>query len=161
MISKFTKKNTEGYSLAELLIVLAISILILGISMTAFVNFRNSKALEMDTKMIVEVLREARNQTLTSQYTSQYGVHFNATGNSQAISFVGPTFIDGAATNKIYSLESKGVNLTVILQGGGSDIVFNRLTGETTQSGTILIYSPQVTNTKTITVYKTGLIDSQ
>lgn len=160
MISKLVTKYKNGFTLMEILITIAIVALITGIILTTFVEFRQNKALEMDSKVVVEVLREARSRTLTSKNASQYGVHFSASA-PQITLFTGNIYVDGSATNEPYTLFSTDNILTITLAGGGSDVVFSRLTGETSQSGTIVVSSPTLSKTKNVTINKTGSIDSQ
>lgn len=161
MIPNLITKFKKGFTLIEILVVLGILAIITTLIFSTFVDFRRKKALEADTKMVVEVLSEARNQTLTSQNSSQYGVHFSLSPIPQIALFTGPTYVANAVTNKIYPLTATDNILTITLVGGGSDIIFNRLTGETNQSGTIVLSSPNLSETKTITIYKTGSIESQ
>lgn len=161
MISNLITKYKKGFTLIEILVVLGILAIITTLIFNTFVDFRRKKALEADTKMVVEVLIEARNQTLTSQNSSQYGVHFSLSPVPQIVLFAGATYVANAVTNKVYPLASTDNILTVTLVGGGSNIVFNRLTGETNQSGTIILSSPSLSVTKSVTIYKTGSIESQ
>ena len=101
-------------------------------------------------------MREARGQTLSSENSSQYGVHFTS---SKITLFTGSSYIVGTSTNQDFNLTSTDTILTITLTGGGNDIVFNRLTGETTQNGTVVVSSTLATTTRTVTIYKTGVVD--
>jgi len=47
------------------------------------------------------------------------------------------------------------------LAGGGVDVIFQRLTGETVQSGTVtMALVASTTRTKTVTIYGTGLFQT-
>lgn len=148
----------SGFTYIELIVVLAILALLIGIFMSTFITFRKNQALIMDTDTVVGLLRQARNQTLTSKNSASYGVHFTA---PKVTIFTGPTYSAGATDNQDFALSSTDTILTISLAGGGSDVVFNRLTGETSQNGTVVISSPGIPETKTVTIYKTGLVVSQ
>lgn len=154
----FSKKNNAGFTLVELLVVITIISLLTVATISIFVRFRNNQAFSKDREMIVSVLRDARNQTLTSKDSSQYGVHVSA---SKITFFVGSVYSSGASSNKNFPLMSADTVLTANLTGGGSDIIFNRLSGETNQDGTVSMFSSSLAKTKIITIYKTGLIESQ
>jgi prepilin-type N-terminal cleavage/methylation domain-containing protein len=149
-------KSKSGFTAVELLVVLGIMALIAMIFLSTFISFRKNQALISDTDTVIEVLRQARNQTLTSKNSSVYGVHF---GTGTITIFTGSTYTSGAAGNQDFLLNSEDTILTVSLTGGGRDVVFDRLTGESSQSGTIVVSSQNISQSRTVTVYKTGLIE--
>jgi len=57
-------------------------------------------------------------------------------------------------------LNASDAVFNITLAGGGSDVIFNRLTGETSQNGVITLSSPSTAQIKTVTVYKTGVVES-
>ena len=131
-------KLVSGFSMLELFIVLAIITLLCGIVIATFIDFRKNQALSKDTETIVEVLNQARNQTISSKNQSAYGVHF---ASSVVTLFTGGTYSAGASDNQNFSLNSADTVLTISLTGGGSNVVFTRISGETTQNGTITVSS--------------------
>ena len=155
MISKSQKKS--GLTLVEFLISLAILALIIGIVMSTFTEYRKNQSLQKDTETVMEVLGQARNQSLSSQDASQYGVHI---ASDKITLFTGSTYSSGEPLNQYFPLVSTDTIVTINLLGGGSDVVFKRLSGETSQSGTVVMSSPSISKTKTITIYGTGLIES-
>ncbi len=158
MIALNKLKKDSGYTLVELLIVLTISALLLGIITTSFFSFRKNQALQKDTELIVELLNQARNQTISSKNLSQYGVHF---ASSTVTVFTGTSYSSGDTSNQNYSLNSSDTVLSLSLTGGSTDVVFSRLNGEALQTGTVVISSPGLSQTKTVTIYSTGVIESQ
>lgn len=156
MINK-NKKNL-GYSILEILIVLGVMAIISGIIFTMFVSFRKNQALSLDVQTITSVLRQARNQTIASKNSSSYGVHF---ATSTITLFTGDSYVQNNASNQVYSINSVDAIVTISLYGGGSDVVFRRLTGETSQSGSVTVSSVSTSQTKTVTIYGTGLVESQ
>lgn len=151
-------KLNSGFTLVELFISLAIIAVLSIVVSTMFIDFRKNQALDKDTDTIVETLRQARNQTLSSKNASAYGVHITST---KVILFTGTSYVFGAATNSEFNLNSTDSILTISLNGGGSDVIFNRLTGETSQNGTIVVNSVGLSRSKTVTIYKTGLVEFQ
>ncbi len=151
-------KSNSGFTLIELIVVLIIIFVLSLIILTTFTNFRKNQALEKDTELVVQVLRQARNQTLSSKNSTVYGVHFTA---PQVTLFTGGVYSSGDINNQNYTLSSTDTILTISLTGGGSNVVFQRLSGETTQNGTVVVSSPGISKTKTVTIYRTGLVESQ
>ena len=150
-------QNKSGLTLIEFLISLAILGLVIAIVMNTFTDYRKNQSLQKDTETVVEVLGQARNQSLSSQNASQYGVHI---ASDKITLFTGSAYSSSDPLNSYFPLVSTDTIVTINLSGGGSDVVFRRLTGETGQSGTVVMSSPTISKTKTITVYGTGLIES-
>ncbi len=105
----------------------------------------------------MEILNQARNLTLLSKNATVYGVHF---ASPDYVLFTGSSYSSSDPNNQIFTLSSPDTVLTLSLTGGGSEVVFKRLSGETTQDGTITVSSPGISKTKTVTIYKTGLVKS-
>ena len=152
------KNYKKGFTLVEVLIVLGILAILSVIIFSTFIEFRKNQALVMDTDTIVEVLRQARNQTLLSKGPSVYGVHFTS---SKITLFTGENYVDNNVANQDFTLNSTDTILTINIVPAGADIVFNRLTGETVNFGTIVVSLSGGSKSKTVTIYKTGLIESQ
>lgn len=146
----------RGFTLIEVLVVLAIMTIILTIIISGFTVFQNTQALDKNSETVAEVLQTARVQTLSSKNASQYGVHI---GSTSLTLFSGSTYVPGAPDSQNYPLLGSDSALSLSLTGGGTDIVFNRLTGETAEDGTITVSSPLSNRVRTITIYKTGLIE--
>ncbi len=147
----------RGFTLIELLIVIGVTVLLCAIILSTLIGFRKNQALEKDTEIVIQLLNQARAQTVSSKGATVYGVHFTA---PQVVLFTGSTYVSGSITNQVVDLTSTDTILTISLAGGGSDVIFQRLTGQTSQNGTVVISSPGISRTKTVTIYKTGVVDS-
>ncbi len=149
----------RGFTLIEIVIVVAIMAIIVSISFRTLVSFNNAQALDKDTKGILSLLDEARSNTLQSQDASQYGVHFEA---ETVVEFKGATYSPSALTNKSAILSGQTLVSQIAFQGGGSDIVFTRLTGEPNATGTVKIEVKQNSALqKIITIYGTGISEEK
>jgi prepilin-type N-terminal cleavage/methylation domain-containing protein len=146
----------KGYTLLEVLIVISIIGIVASIIISGFREMQFRHELDLNAEKVVEIIREARSRTLSSQNASQYGVHI---GTTDLTTFVGTAYVAGTATNVKYNLTGTDTIIAVTLTGGGSDIVFRRLSGETAQDGTITISSSNTGATRVVTVYKTGLVE--
>ncbi|KKR46169.1 MAG: hypothetical protein A3G47_00380 [Candidatus Zambryskibacteria bacterium RIFCSPLOWO2_12_FULL_39_45] len=147
----------SGFTIFEFLIAISIMALLVAIVFSGFINLRKHQALKLDTETIAGILREARSETLASKNGTRYGVHFSAT---KVTLFAGSVYNPSDPNNKDFMLNASDAVFNITLAGGGSDVIFNRLTGETSQNGVITLSSPSTAQIKTVTVYKTGVVES-
>jgi hypothetical protein len=149
-------RKNAGFTMAETLMVVSITIIATGIMFFSFSHYGSTEALAKDQGKVVSVLEKARALTLNSQDSSQYGVHFAST---TVTIFTGVTYNPNSTSNLVTELNSKVIINGLTLYGGGKDVIFNRLSGETNQIGTTtLALSAATTTTRTITIYGSGLI---
>jgi len=145
-------KKNSAFTLVEILIVIAIMIILTTFSITSFVNFSKRQALDASTQALASGLRDARSQTLASVEASQYGVAINTDGFTL---FTGPVYNPSASTNKTFNF-----NQYVSASSDLSDVVFQRLTGNSSASGTIDVYlisDPLVK--RTVSINGSGLVN--
>jgi type II secretion system protein H len=145
-----------GFSLIEILIVIAIIGLVMAIVLLSFNSLKSSQTLDKDAELVVQVLRQARSQTLASQNASSYGVHF---ASSTITLFAGTSYSAGDTSNQNFNLNASDTVIGLSLAGSSTNVVFSRLSGEAIQDGTITLSSLATNRTRIITVYKTGLIE--
>ena len=146
--------KNKGISIIETLIVIGILALLGNFVVMAFKSFSSSEALNKDANLAVSLLNQARVMTLSSKNNYQYGVHFDAT---KMVLFRGSSYSSATTTNVSFQL-STGVTATTALTGGGLNVIFQRLTGKTTQNGTITFSLSGSTTTKSVTIFNTGAI---
>jgi prepilin-type N-terminal cleavage/methylation domain-containing protein len=152
---------SKGFSLIELLIVIAIISVLSAVMIPTLASFRGQQALKNTTEDLVSLLNTARSDTQGSLNSTNYSVYIDS---SSATYFVGSVYISNAPTNKkiLYNSAvtipiSGGVNLN----GGGNIVSFSRLSGDTINYGTIVIQlSSDANRSKTITINKTGTVSS-
>lgn len=143
----------KGFTFLELLIVIAIIAIISAIIVGAFSMIKNNQALEKDVSAIIAYLDDAKSKTLASKDSDQYGVHFTPSTISL---FKGAAYNVSDPGNLTYQLDDTVTLNPITIAGGGSDVIFTRLTGGTPHSGTITASSTRTLRTKTITIYATG-----
>ena len=148
----------RGFSLIELLVVIGIIVILMVLAVPSYYFFQKQSDLTSSTEEIINTLRLAQNKALASEGASQYGVYFDQTTTPhQFILFKGGSY---AARDSLFdnihelpgSVEIYDINL-----GGEQEVVFNRLIGDTSQSGDIslrLINNPG--ETKTVYIENSG-----
>ncbi len=154
--------TNKGITMLEILVVISLLVLLSVVTVPSLVRFRSEQLLNNTASDIVSMINRARSDTVSSLNSTSYGVHFDS---NQVVYYVGSVYdpdIVPLANNKItfdssIIMASDGINLN----GGGSNVTFTRLTGETTNYGTITIrLSSDAARQKVITISKAGSASS-
>ena len=146
-----------GYSLVELLIVLGILVLIGTLVFLGFDGFFGTSGLHQATEGVLSLMEQARGKTISREGGFAYGVHFDS---NKATLFRAPTYIDGNVFNTVYDLNPGFHIAATTLNGGGTDVIFQIITGETLSDGTVAIEKvgdPSVK--KVIKINATGIVE--
>lgn len=151
------KQTNQGFTVLEILFVVAIIALAVTIVTISLSKLNSSQALDQSAALITSILDEARSLTLSSKGDSQYGVYLEA---SQVVLFKGATYSQPDPTNVVTSLHALVGLRNITLSGGGTSVVFQRLTGNTDETGTAEIFlKASPTTFRTITVRATGIVE--
>lgn len=152
--------DKSGVTFIELLVIISVLGILITVSGQVFVFFQRESSLNNTVEEIVNVLRLAQNKTLASEEADQYGIYFNTSAEpDEYLLFKGPSFASrDVSYDKIYTapnnLELYDINLA-----GSNEVVFERLTGLTSQPGQVsLRLKSDPSKTKTIYVYGSGQI---
>ena len=145
----------KGFTLIEILFSLAIVGILVAVGITAFSTQNRGEALQLEADKIVSLISAARADTLAARNGNQYGVHFE---EQRVMFFTGAAYNAGATGNRAQALHREVKISAIALLGGGSETVFQKLTGKTAQSGTVtLSLVSDTSNTKVITIAGTGV----
>lgn len=157
------RERSAGFSLVEMLIVLALFVGILGLSVPFLRTFQTFQLLNDASEQITQDLRRAQTLAVAGVGTDgagnrNHGVHFDISADQWTL-FTGPTYVIGDPDNEAHTL-SPAVDLaSVALAGGGSSVIFTERAGRTTTTGTIVLQSSG--RQATITVNAAGRVDRQ
>lgn len=152
------KTFQKGVTLLEILIVIAILGALSALIVGNFSSTRGDQVLKNETEAVVALLQEARSNTLSGLDSSQYGVHIQS---DRVILFKGSSYSSSDPSNSPYFIDDAVFISSINLQGGGSDIIFERLTGETTAYGTLILRrASDASLNRTITISSIGLASS-
>lgn len=146
----------KGFTIIEFLIVISIIVILVSMSVGAFSQFYKGNILEGEAQTILSIFESAKAKTLLSKGDSNYGVHLEA---DKVTLFKGSTYSDLDPDNEVYILSTKAT-LTSVIDGGGSDIIYIRLTGEVISNGTTTIsLVSDGSQFKELVITKTGIIE--
>lgn len=154
-------KYKQGFSITELVIIVAILGIMTTIVLTKFSTVKDRQALESSVADIVTTLNKASSKTLASVNSTTYGVHFES---GAVVIFTGTVYPGslGASGNEPYTRIVSPVSITNVTLHGSSgtsgELYFNRLTGTPSKTGTVTLTSGSFS--KTITIGGTGQISS-
>ena len=152
MIVVNKKGLKTGFSLIEIIIVLSIITVLATIVTLSFSSIGSKQALEKTTVSIISILDEAKSMALSSKDFSDYGVRIES---DKLTTFKGSFGME----NEVYNIPSL-VKISSFSIGGGNDIIFKKVSGSTSATGTITI---SVINDSSeydmIQISQTGLVE--
>ncbi|MEK7539064.1 MAG: prepilin-type N-terminal cleavage/methylation domain-containing protein [Patescibacteria group bacterium] len=148
-MKNFLKK---GITVIELLVVLTVLGIIISVAIPQFSQIRENQVFKSGVADILSSIDKARGETLSSLYSSEYGVHFES---NKVIIFKGKIFSATASDNETINITLPATISTITIAGGGADLYFNRLSGTPNVTGSIIISSTNFI--KTITIFATGM----
>lgn len=145
----------KGFTALELLIVIAIMGVILATILPSFTNFRRSSLLNTESQELISIINRARILSVSSKYDDQFGVHFEA---GKVVLFQGDTYSPGATTNEEHVFNTALTLSPVVINGGGSELLFEKITGATNQNATTTLLVVGTTSSTTVLVLPTGIV---
>ena len=146
-------KLVSGFTLIEVLIVLAIITMLVSMSISSFSVVGGNEALETSIVSTISILNEARSMAISSKDASGYGVRIF---NDRLVSFknsYGTLNREFILPNLVSISTSTGI---------GNDIIFSNVSGITSASGTITVINLSDTSkTGSVKIYQTGIIERE
>lgn len=129
----------KGFTLIEILVVIAVIFILSGIVFSSYSSFRIQTEVNSSAQEVLNFLRLAQSKTVASESADNYGVHFEQT---KIVLFKGTVYNALDPNNKTYDFsEVEIIPGEIILNGGGNEVIFGRITGQTTNYGTVKIQS--------------------
>ena len=150
-----SRDSHAGFTVIEILITVAIIGVLSALVIPYFNSFLTRNELKNESLKMVDMLRRARGQAMSGQDDSQWGVHFES---GKYVLFRGTSYSVSDSFNEEISLPAVLTISTINLNGGGSNAVFSKIRGETSQFGTTTI-SNDISETKNIVINSAGMIE--
>lgn len=153
-MNKNNLKN--GFSLVETIVVVAIAAVISGIVLFSISSLRNTNSLKQNVTEARAFIEEARSLSISGKNNLAYGVQLQS---DRIIMFAGTTSVQ--YKKLIFDTNSSTIS-NISLGGGGSVILFKKLTGGTDNFGSFKIkMNSNQSSSSTINIASTGIISSQ
>ena len=157
--------NNTGFTIVELIIVIAILTIFAAIPIADFVLMQKRTTLDNGAQEFIGVVRSAQNKTLAAESASQYGVYLDTlVSPHKYILFKGASYASrDPASDQPYplpdTLEFYTINLKDLNNNNKNEIVFDRVTGVTQISGSVsLRVKADISQNKTIYVSNFGVV---
>ena len=151
----------KGFTLAELLVVIAIIIIVLLVIYSNFYKRKGYSELDSTTKQIVALLREAQSNAMAQNKDLEWGVYFENTSTSFYALFNTTSYSTTTSVKRYFLPSSVRYSPSIIPLGGNLMVYFNKGTGLPSTSTSIVLelyVSGQVLSSSTIRVNSSGLI---
>lgn len=136
---------------------IALMVALVTIVLFSLSKMNEKKALDASFSLAVSVISEARSRTLSGVGGSQYGVHVE---EGSITLFVGPVYSPLDSQNAVSELHSLTAVRNISFLGGGSDVVFDKLTGATPNTGTFEVFlKSDPTQYKIVSISTNGIAE--
>ncbi len=144
-----------GFSLIEIILATSVLLVVSILGIAAFSSFKGSADISSVADTALTYLTQARSKTLSAENGMQYGAHFES---GKIVLYQGTVYAAGGLGNEEIAIPKTIDFFSISLNGGGNNVLFKKLSGETDNYGTIGIrLKSDVSRTKTITIRETGL----
>ena len=150
------KIDNKGMSVLEMIIVITIFVIVFSSMFTVLGNLFERHSLISKGDEVVQTLREARHDAVSEKGDALWGVYFDTSAN-RYILFKGSSYASrDTLYDRILTLSS-AVSFYSVSVGGGSEVVFDKLLGNTSHDGRIVLASSE--SLFTININRLGLVD--
>lgn len=149
-------RKQKGFSLIEVLAVMAIGAVLIGLATTYYSNSQVRTDIHSQASNLVHYLRLSQSAAISGQDNANHGIHFDENGYTV---FVGTEYDEEETSNVVKNLDGTLFFSEINLNGGGYDVIFEKGTGETLNHGTITISSSAITKEIVITINSIGTIN--
>ncbi len=154
--------SSKGFTIIEMLIVVTILMVLVAMAVQPFFTIKKATDVDTAAEEFMGVVKLAQSRTVSSENSVQYGVYLNTSSlPNQYIMFKGASYATRDTTADVTYLLPNTVQFSGVSLGSVNQIVFDKLTGASEESGTISIRS-KVDNSQSKTMYVTssGVINS-
>lgn len=157
----FRKIIPSGFTLLETLIVVSVVVLLISLSLVDWRYFQDRSELKNSVNEVLSLLKLAQSRTLAFEQSSQWGVYFDdSLDPHRYILFKGVSYSGrDQAFDEIHNLPKRIKFSQLGLEGGGKEVVFERLDGTTKNFGTISLWlATNHSQTETVYIQSSGTI---
>lgn len=133
--SSFSLHSEKGFTLLELILVIAIIAILAAATVPLMGNFNQRTQVDAVAREVVSALRFAQQKSIATESDSQFGVYFDDS-NNQFIIFRGSVYGSFPAEDRVYSYSNA---ITVSQTFPLNEVNFEKGTGNTIDVGSISV----------------------
>ncbi|MBU0646084.1 prepilin-type N-terminal cleavage/methylation domain-containing protein [Patescibacteria group bacterium] len=150
-------REQSGFSLIEALLVVALFVIIFAATSPRLISSYHRYRLEASTQDLVHTIRYAQNKSMTGRDNDVYSIRLvNGAGGSFVL-YKGDDYdARDASFDEVHELPA-AFSLTDTI--ADADIIFTRLEGGTTDTGTLTIAWPDGNQSRSLSLNPTGRVD--
>ena len=150
------EKLTPGFTLMEVLIVLAMLAIIASATLFFSISFFQREILDSERSQLVVILQTARAQSMQNIAGVKHGVAINPNNASQYVVFAGDSYAQADESELVAINHSPNIKFSTSTP---IEIVFEQLSGQANYDGEITIYDvSRPGSSTTITINYEGAI---
>jgi len=146
----------KGFTIIELVLVIMLLSISIGMTISYYRTSQIRADINSQVANMVHYLRLAQSSATAGLEDSNYGVHIE---NSFYTTFKGSSYNPLSDTNFQIDIPSTMSLGNILLNGGGSDVIFTKPSGETTTYGTFTLSSAEINRSFTVTITPIGTIN--
>jgi prepilin-type N-terminal cleavage/methylation domain-containing protein len=149
------QRRNAGFTLIEVLLVLALVSMIVGLTLFFDVNSYRGDAFHAERNILVVALQSARADALNNINQSRHGVAINPDGYSGYVIFEGNEYASSDSAQRKEIPASYPITLD---STSPNEVVFKQLSGDTTFSGELILLDSLRNTSTTISINNEGKI---
>ena len=132
-------KSDSGFSLLELMLVIAVLVILATIVNGYYFNYLKNTQLDSAGKLVASELIKARDKAMAGEADNNWGVHFVNNGSNYYELFSSPTdYFNTAKAVKETIFLDNGINFASPTTGASTTVVFSKIFGNSTETGIVL-----------------------
>jgi prepilin-type N-terminal cleavage/methylation domain-containing protein len=149
----FTHRNA-GFTITELLVVIALMLIVAGFLLVGIRNYASYQQYNQAASEVKFNLNQTRVRARSAVSDESHGIKFEADRMTQ---FIGDAYLASDPDNEltVYQL----VTIQTDLTGGVDEIVFNKLTGLPSATGTVTVSGTAFSASTTIQITNSGVVE--
>lgn len=142
-----------GFTLTELLVVIALMSVIAVVAISGFQDFANYQRHERQVAEIASIIEKTRVDARSAVGEEAHGIKFAPTSITY---FSGASYNGSDPDNQVYTYND--ITLQYAFEGGTDTVIFSQLTALPSATGTLLIISPTVPATTSLSITAAGVV---